>query len=255
MAKELPFFRFTASEWLNGDISLETSYLKGVFIDVCAYYWFKDCSITLAMLKKKDDKNIDAFSNLIDLKIIKHDKKSDFIKIDFLDEQYDLLSGKRLKRQIAGALGGKQKASNATSLLKQNPSYKDKYKDNNNEKENKSESVVKESKFIFKSSLISLGIEPSILDDWLIVRKQKKCANTQTSFNKIKKEIEQSDLTANECIKIAVEKSWGGFESKWIKNTENGTHQQINFGSSKRVDQNDTSIFRTRLPKLQEKDI
>ena len=26
MAKELPFFRFTASEWLNGDISLETSY-------------------------------------------------------------------------------------------------------------------------------------------------------------------------------------------------------------------------------------
>ena len=39
MSKELPFFRFTVSEWLNDDISLESYVLKGIFIDVCAFYW------------------------------------------------------------------------------------------------------------------------------------------------------------------------------------------------------------------------
>jgi hypothetical protein len=53
MAKELPYFRFTATEWLNGDISLESFELKGLFIDLCSYYWFKDCSVTVAMLEKK----------------------------------------------------------------------------------------------------------------------------------------------------------------------------------------------------------
>ena len=33
MAKELPYFRFTAAEWLNDDISLESYELKGLFIE------------------------------------------------------------------------------------------------------------------------------------------------------------------------------------------------------------------------------
>ena len=224
MAKELPFFRFTASEWLNGDISLEATYMKGVFIDTCAYYWFKDCSITLAMLKKKDPLNVDAILELIKLGIIKHDKKSDFVNINFLDLQYDLLSEKRVKRQIAGALGGKKKSSNARILVEQNPSYKDKDKDNYNEN-------YKYEKFNFSKSIISLGVDVNIATDWLKVRKLKKCANTETSFNKIKTQIDLSGLTANECIKIAVEKSWGGFESDWIKNTNHG-QQNKTFGAN-----------------------
>lgn len=104
--------------------------------------------------------------------------------------------------------------------------------------------------FSFRKSLIDFGVEKTLVSEWLEVRKYKKLRNTETAFKAIQKEIYKSNLTPTECIKIAVEKSWGGFETKWIKNTENGTHQQINFGSSKRVDQNDTSIFRTRLPKL-----
>ena len=52
MSKELPYFRFTVSEWLNGDISLEDFTSKGVFIDICAFYWFRDYSVTIAMLEK-----------------------------------------------------------------------------------------------------------------------------------------------------------------------------------------------------------
>jgi len=51
--KELPYFRFTSQEWQNGNISLENYELKGLFIDICAYYWIKDCSVSLAMLQKK----------------------------------------------------------------------------------------------------------------------------------------------------------------------------------------------------------
>lgn len=53
MSKELPYFRFTSAEWLNDDISLESYELKGLFIDICAYYWSQDCILTLAKLEKK----------------------------------------------------------------------------------------------------------------------------------------------------------------------------------------------------------
>ena len=129
MSKELPYFRFTASEWLNDDISLEPYQMKGVFIDVCAYYWFKDCSITQAMLKKRFSNAEAEITALINSGIIKCDYDTDIIDILFLNEQYDLLSESRKKRQDAGSKGGKQRLSNAKAKPKQCSSYKDKDKD------------------------------------------------------------------------------------------------------------------------------
>jgi hypothetical protein len=77
--------------------------------------------------------------------------------------------------------------------------------------------------FDFKKSLIDLGIEEKIVSDWLIVRKKKDGANTETAFNAIKKQIELSGSTPNECIKKAVEKSWCGFEAGWMKNNNTPT--------------------------------
>jgi hypothetical protein len=128
MASELPYFRFTVAEWLNGDISIEDYECKGLFIDVCSWYWFKDCSVTKAMLEKKYN-NLRLLQLLYDSEVIKLDGEN--IHIEFLDEQFDILSDKRKARQRAGRKGGKQKSSNAKAKLKQNSSYKDKYKDNN----------------------------------------------------------------------------------------------------------------------------
>lgn len=125
MAKELPYFRFTASEWLNDDISLESYELKGLFADVCAYYWTQDCDCTLDRLNKKFSNATILLQQLVKSNIIKHENKHDKIKIDFLLTQYDLLSEKRKLRQDAGSKGG-----NATAMLKQ----KDSYKYNNNNK-------------------------------------------------------------------------------------------------------------------------
>lgn len=82
--------------------------------------------------------------------------------------------------------------------------------------------------FNFKKSLLALNIDKQIVDDYLKVRKTKSATNSETAFNSIKSQLEKSNLSANESIKIAVEKSWSGFKAEWINNLNNGTHQQNN---------------------------
>ena len=130
MSKELPYFRFTVSEWLNDDISLESYEIKGLFIDICAYYWFKDCMVDKQMLSKRFSNAKAELKQLLDLEIIKVGEESDQIIISFLDEQLDLLTDIRTSRQEAGRKGGLAKAR---AELKQKSSYKD--KDNNKDKD------------------------------------------------------------------------------------------------------------------------
>ena len=77
-------------------------------------------------------------------------------------------------------------------------------------------------------ALIDLGVTEQIAKDWLLVRKDKKATNTQTAFNRIVKEIGHCSITPNECITIAVERSWSGFKAEWLDNLFNKkTYSQI----------------------------
>lgn len=131
MSKELPYFRFVVSEWLNDDISFESFTTKGVFADICAYYWFRDCSLTKAMLKKRFSNALAELEVLFEVGIIKQKDGSEFIEILFLDQQFDQLSELRKARQDAGRKGGKQGLSKAKAKQKQKRSYKDKDKEKN----------------------------------------------------------------------------------------------------------------------------
>ena len=113
MAKELPYFKFFPAEWLNNSITLEDYNVQGVFINICALYWFNDCSITKAMLKKRlrVENEIEI---LIKIGIIK-EKKNEKISINFLDEQYSELLENHTKRVLAGRKGG---LSNAKAMPK-----------------------------------------------------------------------------------------------------------------------------------------
>lgn len=73
-------------------------------------------------------------------------------------------------------------------------------------------------RFEFKKSLIEIGVHPEVAEDWMQVRKAKKASNTETAFKRIKSEIEKSGLSANECITIAVARSWQGFQAEWVAN-------------------------------------
>lgn len=133
--KELPYFRFTPSEWQNGKISLEDYELQGFFIQVCSYYWISDCSITLAMLSKRYKYDKALIEQCLNLGIFEHNSETDFITISFLNEQFDTLSEARKKRQNAGYKGGIKKGenySNAIAKPKQSHDYKDKEKDKDN---------------------------------------------------------------------------------------------------------------------------
>lgn len=130
MAKELPYFRFYPSEWLEGDITLENEKTQGFFIQLCAWYWKKDCKIDLKFINKRLIKGKAMLKHclnaLIESKIIKVDENQD-VSILFLDEQLILLGKDRQKKVDSGRKGGQ-------ASVKPRSSYKDKdkYKENNN---------------------------------------------------------------------------------------------------------------------------
>ena len=102
---------------------------------------------------------------------------------------------------------------------------------NNNDKNDKNddnEKPITDKPFNFLKSLLDLGVEKKIAKDWMLVRKNKNAANTETAFNAIAKEITISGLTANECIEIAVVRSWQGFKAEWL-NDKKPTQPTIDF--------------------------
>lgn len=88
------------------------------------------------------------------------------------------------------------------------------------------EDKTKNKSFNFKQALLDLGIDEDVADDWISVRKRKKASNSERAFNKIKNEIEKSGTSANECITIAADRCWIGFEADWVKNTKRNYNNQ-----------------------------
>lgn len=83
MAKNFPFFKFIATEWLTGDIVYEDFSTQGLFINICALYWQRDGVLTIEDVKKRY--KTDIIDNLINRFITV--SNDGFINIEFLDEQ------------------------------------------------------------------------------------------------------------------------------------------------------------------------
>jgi hypothetical protein len=86
-------------------------------------------------------------------------------------------------------------------------------------------------KFSMYKKLISLGVDKTLTNEWLQVRKNKKSTNTQTALDGFKKAVSKSNLTIPEAVKICVENSWSGFNVKWLDNlnkTETNGNRQNN---------------------------
>jgi hypothetical protein len=111
MSKRLPYFQFEPAEWLAGDIMFCSLSAQGLFTTLKALYWQKDCDLLLEQAIKRL-KNEELFEELISEKIIKI--KSNKIKINFLDEQWDKLSEKSKINSKNGALGGRPKKQTET---------------------------------------------------------------------------------------------------------------------------------------------
>jgi hypothetical protein len=81
--KELPFFKFTPTEWLVGKISFQSLEVQGAFIQCCCMYWKHGGKINKTQLESSIGKK--NFSHLIMNDFLKIDKGH--IAIKFLDAQ------------------------------------------------------------------------------------------------------------------------------------------------------------------------
>lgn len=107
MAKELPYFKFYIGDWNNGDITLETYEIQGLFVNICAYYWSKDCDLSMVNLHKKFRNDKAGITQLIESDIIKVDQEN--VSISFLNEQFESKEVQKITNRINGLKGGRPK--------------------------------------------------------------------------------------------------------------------------------------------------
>ena len=99
---ELPYFKFRPDEWFTGDITMEEFDIQGIFVNVMALYWKKDCNITLGKLKKRyRSVTKEQWDSLVDNGIIKVDE-GERVRIDFLDEQWQERQADHAAKVAAG---------------------------------------------------------------------------------------------------------------------------------------------------------
>jgi len=111
MAKGLPYFKFTPSEWLTGEICFEDLETQGLFINICAWYWQRDGLLKISDIEKRYNKPTALNSLLNGFLIIENDA----IKIAFLDEQLIERNHTSKVNSKNGSLGGRPK------ILKEKP--------------------------------------------------------------------------------------------------------------------------------------
>ena len=104
-------------------------------------------------------------------------------------------------------------------------------------------------KFDFRAALIALGVTVEVADAWLQVRKAKKGVNTEIAFRSIQAEIAKSGRSADECIRISVERSWAGFKASWLEDPTPSPRPKKgdSFGRMVQVGR-DLGIIETPLP-------
>ena len=115
MAKELPYFKFEPSEWLEGEIQICSDESIVCFINLCSGYWLKLGNINYAFaLHKYFKKNASILQELIDNEIII--KNDDKICISFLDKQLNEFKELSKKRSLAANKRWENNEENAIAL-------------------------------------------------------------------------------------------------------------------------------------------
>ena len=80
--KELPYFKFEPNEWITGSIQFCSYAEKGIFVEICCFYWSRGGDLNKRMLCRYPE---DAIKGLKDAGVIEVD--DDQVSIKFLDAQ------------------------------------------------------------------------------------------------------------------------------------------------------------------------
>ena len=94
-----------------------------------------------------------------------------------------------------------------------------KYLKNKVNKNKESKDIPPLSPFDFVRALRELGVTDQLAREWAQVRKTKRLTNTRTAYDNIAREIAKTGRSAEDCVRMAVENSWGGFKAEWVPDT------------------------------------
>ena len=129
------------------------------------------------------------------------------------------------KNKVNGAKGGRPK--NPTEPKKSDGLFKEPKKpDTDNDNDSDNDSGIKEKRnteqppegvsFDFRMALLKYGLDDTLVNEWIQVRKKKRAVNSETAYNGFIRELEKASLPKNDVLRICVEKSWIGFDAAWI---------------------------------------
>jgi uncharacterized protein YdaU (DUF1376 family) len=87
-----------------------------------------------------------------------------------------------------------------------------------------------------------VGVDESVWNDFVILRKAKKLPITETAINGIAKEGNKAGLSLEQTIRICCERGWGGFKAEWIAPQSKGT-QGGNLAAARSIFGDERMVF------------
>jgi hypothetical protein len=113
MAKELPYFQFEPAEYLTKDISFCSLSAQGLFINICSFYWQRQCDLSKDQFLRRFN-YLNEFEELIKEGVIDVINEKIFIK--FLDIQYLKATEFSKEQSRKGSLGGRPKKPSESQI-------------------------------------------------------------------------------------------------------------------------------------------
>lgn len=147
-----------------------------------------------------------------------------------IKKEIDSYSAKSTAARANGKLGGRPKKTQSVNLAnpgltkvkpKQEPlNIKQEPLNTNHIITEATPPVATAPKFNFKNTLLELGGDSVLVDDWLKVRRDKKGSNTETALKGFLAQVDKSGKTLNEVLKYCTENSYKGFKADWLLNSD-----------------------------------
>ena len=187
MAKELPYFKFEPAEYLTKDISFCSLSAQGLFINICSYYWQRNCELTKEQLLRRLNHETE-LNELIKEGVI--DLVDNRLFIKFLDNQLNEVENKSKTNSTNGSKGGRPKKNPTESEIKPNlnPTESESISESKGIREDKiKEDEIKEDKEQ-NNVFFAEVLEFTFNDFWSLYPNKTGKKTAQQKFNKLTKE-------------------------------------------------------------------
>jgi uncharacterized protein YdaU (DUF1376 family) len=71
------------------------------------------------------------------------------------------------------------------------------------------------------------GVDVSVWNDFVVLRKAKKAAITDTAIKGITREAKKANISLEAALRVCCERGWVGFKAEWMANTSKPTDRNL----------------------------